>query len=64
MHYGGEIAVHTGQLLIAALVTVIGFVMVVVGQTTTQFFGILAIVIGIIVALVADLAKPSVSSEH
>lgn len=55
---------HTGQLLIAALITVIGFVMVVVGQTTTQFFGIIAIVIGIIVALVGDLAKPSVSSEH
>ncbi|QSO53449.1 hypothetical protein JZ785_06200 [Alicyclobacillus curvatus] len=55
---------HMGQLLLAVLLVVIGFLMIVVGQATMQFLGIIVIVIGIGVGLVADLQKSSVSSEH
>lgn len=47
-----------GETLVAALLVIIGFVVVVIGQPLMQFLGIVVISLGIGGALFADLRKP------
>lgn len=52
------------ELLFAALIVIIGFIMVVVGQQLVQFLGIVVIMLGVGAGLFADLRKPKLTEDH
>ena len=52
------------ELLFAALIVIIGFIMVVVGQQLVQFLGIVVIMLGVGAGLFADLRKPKLTENH
>jgi hypothetical protein len=52
-----------GETLVAALLVIVGFIVVVIGQPLVQFLGIVVIALGVGGALFADLRKPADSPQ-